>query len=157
MSYLSERIAASAANNSKPVGSADEAFHVKIGSIELNMLNPSDPDSSILNPNEIVWSQENKIVTHETPGQKPLTQCTIPDGLWECSIKWNALKGSDETDISDTLVKIRDLDAGPRLVKSALFPGGKCMYLQAKSITQPQGRKDYYHLVTLKFIEANDA
>jgi hypothetical protein len=132
----------------------DSAFHVKIGEVELGIRNQEDPDSSQPNPIEIRWSQEMEIVIHKTVGQKPLTQCTIPVGLWLLQLKFNTLKGTDG-DINETLTSIRDMDAGPRRVYDALFKDGKCMYLQKKEIIQPKGIKDYYHSVELSLIEAN--
>ncbi len=131
----------------------DMAKHVKIGSVELGIRNASDPDLSQPNP-EITWTQEFEIVIHKTVGQKPLTQCTIPNGIWNLALKFNTLKGTDGG-ISDVLVAIRDMLAGPHRVEDALFNEGKCMFIQKKTITQPKGTKDFYHTVELQLIEAN--
>jgi len=133
----------------------DSAFHVKIGEeIELGVRDVNDPDVSQPNPLEIRYSQEFEIVVHKTVGQKPLTQCTIPDGLWNILVKYNSLKGTDG-DLSENLKRIRDLTAGPRKFYSALFPEGICSYIQRKEIVQTKGAKDWYHSVELTLIEAN--
>ena len=136
------------------VSLADSAFHVKIHGIELGVREMNDPDISQPNPLEIRYSQEFEIVVHKTVGQKPLTQCTIPDGLWTIMVKYNSLKGTDG-DISEKLTKLRDLTAGPRKFYSALFPEGLCTYIQRKEIVQTKGAKDWYHGVEIALIEAN--
>jgi hypothetical protein len=132
----------------------DSAYHVKIGEVELGIREISDPDTSKPNPLEIRYTQEMEIVVHKTVGQKPLTQCTIPDGLWEVLIKFNTLKGTDG-DLSDTLTKIKGFTAGPRKLYTALFPEGLCSYIKKKEIIQTKGAKDYYHSIELSLIEAN--
>lgn len=133
---------------------ADSAFHVKIHGIELGIRDQEDPDTSRPNPLEIRYSQEFEIVIHKTVGQKPLTQCTIPDGLWNILVKFNVLKGSDNG-LSENLKTIRALTAGPRKFYSALFDDGLCTYIQKKEIVQTKGAKDWYHSVELTLIEAN--
>jgi hypothetical protein len=49
---------------------------------------------------------------------------------------------------------IRDLDAGPRMIETALH--SVCMYLIKKEISQAGGTKDRYQTVRLEFLEAND-
>lgn len=132
----------------------DSAFHVKVHGIELGTREPHEPDNSQPNPIEIKYTQNFEIVIHKTVGQKPLTQCTIPDGLWEVLIKFNTLRGADG-DLSEALKTIRDLTAGPRKLYTALFPEGLCTYIQKKEITQSKGSEDYYHTVELTLIEAN--
>jgi hypothetical protein len=69
---------------SATVSIQDSAYHVKIGdSVELGIRDFTDPDTGRPNPGEIRYTQEFEIVIHKTVGQKPLTQCTIPVGLWE--------------------------------------------------------------------------
>lgn len=136
------------------VSMVDSAKHVKIHGIELGLRNADDPDASQPNPIEIRYTQEFEIAVHKTVGQKPLTQCTIPDGLWEVEVKFNTLKGPDGG-ISEVLTAIRDMKAGPGLVETALFNSGKCMYLKRKEIVQPKGSKDFYHNVTINLIEAS--
>ena len=133
---------------------ADSAFHVKIHGIELGVRDMDDPDTSQPNPLEIRYSQEFEIVIHKTVGQKPLTQCTIPDGLWSILVKFNVLKGTDGG-LSEVLKSVRDLTAGPRKFYSALFDTGICTYIQKKEIVQNKGAKDWYHTVELTLIEAN--
>ena len=132
----------------------DSAFHVKIHGIELGVRDMNDPDISQPNPLEIRYSQEFKIVIHETVGFKPKTQCTIPDGLWNIMVKYNSLRGTDG-DISDNLKSIKRLLAGPKKFYSALFPEGLCTYIQKKEIVQTKGAKDWYHTVELTLIENN--
>jgi hypothetical protein len=132
----------------------DSAFHVKIHGIELGIRDQDDPDTSLPNPLEIRYSQEMEIVIHKTVGQKPLTQCTIPEGLWDVEIKAVFLKGSDGG-LQQALQDLRDLTAGPRKIFTALFPGGLCTYLKKKEIVQTKGTKDWYHTGTFSFIEAN--
>ncbi len=132
----------------------DSAFHVKIHGIELGVRDMNDPDISQPNPLEIRYSQEFEIVIHKTVGQKPLTQCTIPDGLWSILVKYNSLKGTDG-DISDNLKSIKGLLAGPKKFYSALFPEGLCTYVQKKEIVQTKGAKDWYHSVEISLLEAN--
>ena len=133
---------------------ADSAFHVKIHGIELGVRDMDDPDTSQPNPLEIRYSQEFEIIIHKTVGQKPLTQCTIPDGLWNILVKFNVLKGTDGG-LSEALKSIRDLTAGPRKFYSALFDDGLCTYIQKKEIVQSKGAKDWYHTVEVTLIEAN--
>ena len=135
------------------VSLVDRAKHVKIHGIELGIRDYSDPDLSQPNP-EMEWTQEFEIIVHKTVGQKPLTQCTIPDGLWNLVMKFETLKGTDGG-ISEVLQKVRDLDAGPGRVECTLHNSGLCMYLQKKIIKQPKGSKDFFHTVELTFIEAN--
>lgn len=141
---------------SATVSLQDSAYHVKIGDqeIELGVRDSNDPDTSRPNPIEIRYTQEFKIVIHETVGQKPLTQCTIPDGLWEVMIKFVTLKGTDGG-LSETLTRIKGFTAGPRKLYTALFPEGLCSYIKKKEIVQSKGAKDYYHTVELTLIEAN--
>jgi len=137
------------------VSMADQAYHVYIGqSIGLGFRDMTDPDTGRPNPTEIRYTQEFEIITHKVVGQKPITQCTIPVGLWEIIMKFNVLKGSDGG-LSQTLTDIKDLDAGPRKIYTALFPGGLCSYLRRKEIVQPAGSDDWFHTVELSFIEAN--
>ena len=138
---------------------ADTAFHVEIHGIELGVRDLDDPDTSQPNPLEIRYTQEFEVVIHKTVGQKPITQCTIPDGLWNIMIKFNVLKGPDGG-LSNVLTKIRDLPAGPKKFFSALFPGkgksgGLCTYILKKEITQSKGAKDWYHTIELPLVEAN--
>jgi hypothetical protein len=132
----------------------DSAFHVKLHGIELGTREQGDPDTGQPNPLEIRYTQEFEIVVHKTVGQKPLTQCTIPDGLWNISVKYNSLKGTNG-DLSEKLKSIRDLTAGPKKFYSALFPGGLCTYIQKKEIVQSKGADDWYHSVELTLIENN--
>jgi len=127
--------------------------HVKIGSVELGIKRTDDPDLSQPNP-EIEWSWEAEVVVHKTIGQKPISVCTIPDGLWYLALKFTTLKGTDGG-INEQLKAIRDMDAGPRGVEDILFNEGKCMFLVKKLIRQPKGSKDYYHTVELNFVESN--
>lgn len=136
------------------INNQDKAFHVKLHGIELGISNISDPDASQPNPQEIRYTQEFKIVIHETPGQKPITQCTIPEGLWKVSLKFNVLKGANNT-LSSVLTSIRDLTAGPRKIYTALFPEGLCTYIERKEIVQTKGADDWYHTVEVSLVEAN--
>lgn len=113
-----------------------------------------DPDTSQPNPLEIRYTQEFEVVVHKTVGQKPITQCTIPDGLWNIIVKFNALKGSDGG-LSEALKDIKGLTAGPRKFYSALFDSGLCTYILKKEIVQAKGAKDWYHTVELTLIESN--
>jgi len=136
------------------VSMADTAFHVEIHGIELGVRDLNDPDTSQPNPLEIRYTQEFEVVIHKTVGQKPITQCTIPDGLWNIIIKFNVLKGTDGG-LSETLKSVRNLTAGPRKLYTALFDGGLCTYIVKKEIVQSKGAKDWYHTVKLTLIEAN--
>lgn len=133
---------------------ADTAYHVKIHGIELGVRDLDDPDISQPNPLEIRYTQEFEVVIHKTVGQKPITQCTIPDGLWGVIIKFNVLKGTDGG-LSEVLKKVRNLTAGPRKLYTALFDDGLCTYILKKEITQSKGAKDWYHTVELTLLEAN--
>lgn len=133
----------------------DSAFHVKIGdSIELGVRDFTDPDTSKPNPEEIRYTQEFEIIVHKTVGQKPLTQCTIPIGLWEVMLKFNSLKGTDG-DIAENLKAVKGLSSGPRKLYTALFPDGLCSYIKRKEIIQVKGSADWYHSCEISFIEAN--
>jgi hypothetical protein len=137
----------------------DRAFHVKLHGIELGVRELNDPEAGQPNPIEIRYSQEFEIVVQKTVGQKPLTQCTIPDGLWNIVVKYNSLKGTDG-DISEKLKSIRDLKAGPKKFFSALFPGegnsgGICTYITKKEIVQSKGADDWYHSVEITLMQAN--
>lgn len=132
----------------------DSAFHVTIHGVELGVKDVYEPDNSQPNPLEIRYTQEFEIVVHKTVGQKPLTQCTIPEGLWTILVKFNTLRGTDG-DLSEKLKTIRKLTAGPKKFFSALFPDGICTYIQRKEIVQTKGAKDWYHSVELTLIEAN--
>ena len=141
------------------VSIADSAYHVEIHGIELGVRDLNNPDVSQPNPLEIRYTQEFEVVIHKTVGQKPITQCTIPDGLWNIIVKFNTLKGTDGG-LSEVLTKIRDLPAGPKKFFSALFPGkgksgGLCTYIIKKEITQSKGAKDWYHTIELTLVEAN--
>jgi hypothetical protein len=136
------------------VSMADTAFHVEIHGIELGVRDLDDPDTSRPNPIEIRYTQEFEVVIHKTVGQKPITQCTIPDGLWNIIVKFNTLKGSNDG-LSEVLTKIRDLTAGPRKLYTALFDGGLCTYILKKEITQTKGSSDWYHSCEITLIEAN--
>jgi hypothetical protein len=133
----------------------DKAKHVKIHGIELGIRSNEDLETSKPNPIELQYSWESEIVVHKTVGQKPITQCTIPEGLWSLVVRFNTLKGPDGG-LSDVLTKVKELKAGPGMVSTALFNEGICMYLQKKHITQTKGTEDYYHTVELTLIEAND-
>ena len=137
------------------VSMQDSAKHVTIHGIELGLKSVGDLDTSQPNPIELQYSWESEIVVHKTVGQKPITQCTIPEGLWSLVVRFNTLKGP-EGGLSDVLTKVKELKAGPGMVSTALFNEGICMYLQKKHITQTKGTKDYYHTVELTLIEAND-
>jgi len=132
----------------------DSAYHVNIHGIELGIRDQDDPDASKPNPMEIRYTQEFEIVVHKTVGQKPLTQCTIPDGLWEVLIKFITLKGTDDG-LSESLLAIKGLTAGPRKIYTALFPEGLCTYIRKKEIVQTKGSKDWYHTAEITLIEAN--
>ena len=136
------------------VNMADTAYHVKLHGIELGVRDLDDPDTSQPNPLEIRYTQEFEIVIHKTVGQKPLTQCTIPEGLWKILVKYNSLKGTD-SGLSDLLKQIRDLTAGPKKFYSALFDTGICTYIERKEITQTKGADDWYHTIEVSLIEAN--
>mgnify|MGYP007037350303 CR=1 FL=1 len=141
------------------VSITSKAFPVEIHGVKLGVRDIDDPDTSQPNPIEIRYTQEFEIITHKTVGQKPLTQCTIPDGLWNIAIKFNVLKGSGDksadADISKTLSDIKALKAGPGLLKTALFKEGLCTYITRKEIVQSEGADDWLHSVTLELIEAN--
>ena len=141
---------------SATVSLQDSAYHVKIGDsdIELGVRDNNYPATSRPNPIEIRYMQEFEIIVHKTVGQKPLTQCTIPEGLWEVIVKFNTLKGSDD-DLSENLKTIKKFTAGPRKLYTALFPEGLCSYIKRKDIVQVKGTKDWYHTVELTLIEAN--
>ncbi len=132
----------------------DKAYHVKIHGVELGIRDYGDNDTSKPNPLEIRYTQEFEIIIHKTVGQKPLTQCTIPDGLWEVIIKFITLKGTDDG-LSETLQTLKSLTAGPRKLYTALFPEGLCTYIRKKEIVQTKGAKDWYHTVEITLIEAN--
>jgi hypothetical protein len=136
------------------VSIADSAFHVKIHGIELGVRDMDDPDTSQPNPLEIRYTQEFEVVVHKTVGQKPITQCTIPDGLWNIIVKFNVLKGSDGG-MSEALKDIKGLTAGPRKFYSALFDSGLCTYITKKEIVQAKGAKDWYHTCEITLLEAN--
>lgn len=142
-----------------PLSITSKAFPVEIHGVKLGVRDIDDPDTSQPNPIEIRYTQEFEIITHKTVGQKPLTQCTIPDGLWNITIKFNVLKGSGDksadADISKTLSDIKALKAGPGLLKTALFKEGLCTYITRKEIVQSEGADDWLHSVTLELIEAN--
>lgn len=133
---------------------ADTAFHVEIHGIELGVRDLDDPDTSQPNPLEIRYTQEFEVVIHKTVGQKPITQCTIPDGLWGVIIKFRTLKGSDGG-MSEVLKRVKNLKAGPKKLYTALFDDGLCTYILKKEITQIKGAKDWYHTVELTLVEAN--
>lgn len=136
------------------VSVADSAFQVTIHGITLGVREWGDPDLGQPNPIEIRYTQEFEIVVHKTVGQKPLTQCTIPDGLWNILVKIPFLKGTDN-DLSENLKSLRDLKAGPKKFLSALFPDGLCTYIQKKEIVQAKGAADWYHTAEVTLIEAN--
>jgi hypothetical protein len=122
---------------------ANYAYHVKIGNaeIELGIRDSADPNASRPNPMEIRDKREMVIIIHKTVGQKPLTNCTIPEGLWEVMIKFLTLKGTDG-DMSENLKKIKGFTADPRELFTALFPEGLCSYIKRKEIVQTRGVKD---------------
>ena len=136
------------------VSMADTAFHVKIHGIELGVRDLDDPDTSQPNPLEIRYTQEFEVVIHKTVGQKPITQCTIPDGLWNIIIKFNVLKGTDGW-LSEVLKKVRNLTAGPRKLYTALFDDGLCTYITKKEIVQSKGADDWYHTCEITLVESN--
>lgn len=136
------------------VSMADTAFHVEIHGIELGVRDLDDPDTSQPNPLEIRYTQEFEVVVHKTVGQKPITQCTIPDGLWNIIVKFNVLKGPDGG-LSEALRDIKGLTAGPRKFYSALFDGGLCTYITKKEIVQVKGSSDWYHSCEITLLEAN--
>lgn len=136
------------------VSIADSAYHVKIHGMELGVREPDDPDTSQPNPLEIRYTQEFEVVVHKTVGQKPITQCTIPDGLWGVIIKFSTLKGSDGG-MSEVLKRVKNLKAGPKKLYTALFDDGLCTYIIKKEITQNKGLSDWYHTVELQLIEAH--
>jgi hypothetical protein len=132
----------------------DKAMHVKVHDIELGIRDTTDPDAGQPNPIEIRYTQEFEVVVHKTVGQKPITQCTIPDGVWTVNMKFNVLKGANG-EISEKLKAIKNAKAGPKKLYTALFPEGLCTYIVRKEITQPSGTDDYYHTVELTLLEAN--
>jgi len=137
------------------VNMADKALHVWLHGIELGVRELDEPDTSQPNPLEIRYIQEFEIVVHKTVGQKPLTQCTIPEGLWKILVKYNSLKGTDG-DLAQKLIDLKNLPAGPKKFISALFPNpGICTYIERKEITQVKGTDDWYHTVEVSLIEAN--
>lgn len=134
---------------------ADKAFQVEIHGLKLGERElEGDPDTSRKNPDEIRYTQEFEIVIHKTVGQKPLTQCTIPDGLWNILVKLTFLKGTDGG-LQENLKALVGLPAGPKKFFSALFPSGICTYIQRKEIVQTKGTDDWYHTAEITLIEAN--
>lgn len=123
---------------------------VKIGpNVELGVRREDDLDTSKPNPLSITWTQENVIVVHKRIGMKPLTQCTIPEGLWYCDMELDAL--DNEMEVLDP---IRKMKAGPWMIKTSFMD--LCMFIESKAVTQKAGTKDWLQNLKLKFIEAND-
>jgi len=142
----------------------DESYkRVKIGPVELGIRDFSNPDFSKPNPSEIKWWRENNVVEHPVVGHKPLTQCTEPDTLWHCSIRLSTLADQDTatSHFSENLKKLAKMNAGPWMVEDSftthgLEAGRLCMYLKKPEFTQKAGTKDWYRIVDLQLVEAND-
>lgn len=142
-----------------PSGIFGKAFHVVLREngktvLKLGVREPHNPDTGQPNPTEIRYTQEFEIVVHKTVGQKPVTQCTIPDGLWNITMKFNTLKGTDGG-LSNVLTDLKEFRAGPRKLFTALFPEGICTYIQKKEIVQTKGADDWHHTTEVSFVEAN--
>ena len=99
------------------------------------------------NPQSIIWTKENEIKEDPVPGKKPKTQCTILDGLWNCSI---SIKTADP-DKKDFL---KGLKPGPHVVETAFHT---CeLYLKSMSATQVEGNNDHTFMWQIEFKESND-
>ena len=71
-------------------------------------------------------------------------------------MKWDSLKGADNG-LSEELKTIRDMPAGPWMIKTALWPGGKCMYIASKRIPQPAASDDWFFKdIEITFTESNN-
>lgn len=165
MSYLDELISETEADISSSFRMSvyGGAKRVKIGPVTLGIMDFMDPDRSQPNPSEIRWWKEHNITEHHVVGNKPLTQCTEPEALWHCSIKLVTLAEDDpaKSHFSDTLKKLAGMDAGPWWVEDSMtthgpFPGRLCMWLKRPEFTQKAGTKDWYRIVDIQLLEAND-
>lgn len=140
--------------------SGPRGIQVRIGEIiTLGVPNWADPDASQPNPVNIEWTRENVVVEHKIPGQRPLTECTIPLGLRKLTLKFNCLKGPDGG-ISENLKTVSTMPAGPYRIVEALYghsiDGGVCMYYISMRIVQTDKTDDWYHTVEMTFLENND-
>lgn len=149
----------------EPYMPADEggAKRVKIGSVVLGIRDFANPDWSQPNPNEIKWWRDFNVVEHHVVGHKPLTQCTEPEALWHCSIRLVTLADQDTSlsHLSKKLQILAGMNAGPWWIEDSFTThgpmGGKlCMYMKRPEFTQKAGTKDWYRVVDLQFVEAND-
>lgn len=121
---------------------------LKLGSdLKLGTQVATNPDDSQPNPQSISWHRANEVPEKPVMGDKPMTQCTIPNGLWYLTVKFNTLTHS-------VLQQVESMDAGPYVVKT--FFKKCCMYLIDVKVDQGYGAKDPKQQVTMQLKEAHD-
>jgi hypothetical protein len=135
-----------------------DALKVEIGPLKLGGdrifgspeglgMNGINPDDGQPNPQSISWHRANVVPEKPVVGDKPMTQCTIPNGLWYLTIKFNTLT-------HPILQQVESMDAGPYLVKT--FFKKCCMFLIDLRVDQGYGAKDPKQQVTMQLMEAHD-
>jgi len=131
-----------------PSSKDEQPKRVRIGPLILGVRNLKDPDKGAPNPTRIRWRQGNVVNEYETPGDRPKTECTIDDGLWNLTVEFN-------TQQKIYLDVVRNMKAGPYMVET--YFNTCCMRIIDKTVDQVKGTKDRNQTVTLVLKEANDA
>lgn len=107
-----------------------------------------------VNPRQIEWSKEFKIVEFDIPYYKNKTQ-SMGSKLWHNTMTLRTLKSAERRFMWD--LGEPDVHPGPHLLVTAGATSAMCVYIVKKSQTQAQAEGDLVYLWTVEFIEANDA
>jgi hypothetical protein len=107
-----------------------------------------------VNPRQIEWSKEFKIVEYDIPYYKNKTQ-SLGSKLWRCSMTIRSLKSAERRFLWD--LGEPDIHPGPHLLVTAGATSAMCVYIVKKGEVQASAEGDIVFLWSLDFIEANDA
>lgn len=117
-------------------------MRVLIGDITLGA-KPRGQPTPIL----VEWRKKQVIAQGDTPPDKPKTQLTIKNGLWECTMRFSVT--------TDTVKQaLETLDGGPHWIETDFHD--ELMYLDEMTVTQEEGHKEVYQKAMLRFVEVND-
>lgn len=107
-----------------------------------------------VNPRQIEWSKEFKIVEYDIPYYKNKTQ-SMGSKLWRNTMTLRTLKSAERRFMWD--LGEPDIHPGPHLLVTAGATSAMCVYIVKKSQTQASAEGDIVFLWTVEFVEANDA
>jgi hypothetical protein len=107
-----------------------------------------------VNPRQIEWSKEFKIVEYDIPYYKNVTQ-SLGSKLWRSTMTLRSLRGAERNFLWD--LGEPDIHPGPHLLITAGATTAMCVYIVKKGQTQASAEGDIVFLWNIEFVEANDS